>query len=317
MSKNMDCRIIQDLLPSYVDGLTSEYTNKVVEEHIKSCEPCNQMLQQMQEPEKYEDSTEKEVDYMKKVRNKMHMLSIISSISIIILVILACFMVFNRIVPKNYEDIFVNDEINYFMVSHPMSASQITLEMEDAEELIGMLEDGKYYYEGKEENVIYGDLLWVKAYGNYGQIYYFQITDKNKIYYDAKVYDIRDDKMIFEFLDSKIQEAQSWIDYEKTFYHFLDGEFIMKTEGDITQVARFELDMDTKTYSYLPFAYSSYWEQGTFSIDELTVTLRGDHTFVFQIQDENILSFNAEKSDEIKDISKDEPITTGTKFIKE
>ena len=31
MKNNIDCRIVQDLLPLYVDGLTNEYTTNVIE----------------------------------------------------------------------------------------------------------------------------------------------------------------------------------------------------------------------------------------------------------------------------------------------
>ena len=55
MNNKIDCRIIQDLLPSYIDGLTSEYTNQVIEEHVEECEPCKEMLQRMQEPEKKQE----------------------------------------------------------------------------------------------------------------------------------------------------------------------------------------------------------------------------------------------------------------------
>ena len=41
------CEIIQDLLPSYIDQLTSDKTNATVEEHIKECPACEQMLKKM------------------------------------------------------------------------------------------------------------------------------------------------------------------------------------------------------------------------------------------------------------------------------
>ena len=35
MKEKRECKIVQDLLPNYVDGLTNEETNKYIEEHIK------------------------------------------------------------------------------------------------------------------------------------------------------------------------------------------------------------------------------------------------------------------------------------------
>ncbi|MFQ7549709.1 MAG: zf-HC2 domain-containing protein [Blautia marasmi] len=33
----MKCEIIRDLLPSYVDGLTSRESDRAIEEHLKGC----------------------------------------------------------------------------------------------------------------------------------------------------------------------------------------------------------------------------------------------------------------------------------------
>lgn len=36
----MKCEIIRDLLPSYIDELTSDESNKEIEKHIKTCNCC-------------------------------------------------------------------------------------------------------------------------------------------------------------------------------------------------------------------------------------------------------------------------------------
>ena len=45
----MKCEIIRDLLPSYVDGLTSEESNREIAAHVAECAPCKEILEQMQE----------------------------------------------------------------------------------------------------------------------------------------------------------------------------------------------------------------------------------------------------------------------------
>ena len=45
----MKCEIIRDLLPSYIDGLTSDESNQVVEEHLYGCEECQELLDQMKQ----------------------------------------------------------------------------------------------------------------------------------------------------------------------------------------------------------------------------------------------------------------------------
>lgn len=60
----MKCDIIRDLLPSYVDGLTSETSNEVIEEHIKECQECSKYLESMKKEvvsERYVEKTKQEV----------------------------------------------------------------------------------------------------------------------------------------------------------------------------------------------------------------------------------------------------------------
>lgn len=44
----LDCEIVQDLLPNYVEELTSDYTRQAVEEHLKICNVCYDMCMRMQ-----------------------------------------------------------------------------------------------------------------------------------------------------------------------------------------------------------------------------------------------------------------------------
>ena len=46
----MHCDTIRDLLPLYADGLTSQTSNLLIEEHIQVCEECKAMLEQMCAP---------------------------------------------------------------------------------------------------------------------------------------------------------------------------------------------------------------------------------------------------------------------------
>lgn len=45
----MNCNIIKDLLPSYIDGICSEETVDAVEKHIEHCRGCKDTLQTMQQ----------------------------------------------------------------------------------------------------------------------------------------------------------------------------------------------------------------------------------------------------------------------------
>lgn len=47
MNKQLECEIIRDLLPGYVEGLTSEASNREVEKHLKNCAECMEYYRQM------------------------------------------------------------------------------------------------------------------------------------------------------------------------------------------------------------------------------------------------------------------------------
>ena len=67
--EKIKCDIIQDLIPSYVDKICSEATKICVEEHIKSCKECQQMVvlcrEHVPSGEKLE---QKELDGLKKIK---------------------------------------------------------------------------------------------------------------------------------------------------------------------------------------------------------------------------------------------------------
>lgn len=85
MKNDLTCEVVQDLLPSYVDGLTSDVSNQAVEQHMKTCESCRKLYSEMREPMNGEDVSEindgqkadskksSEIDYLKKIRKKNRM----------------------------------------------------------------------------------------------------------------------------------------------------------------------------------------------------------------------------------------------------
>ena len=42
--EKMNCDIIQDLIPSYIDGICSEASKNCVEEHIANCAECREIV---------------------------------------------------------------------------------------------------------------------------------------------------------------------------------------------------------------------------------------------------------------------------------
>ncbi len=47
MNQKIDCDIIKDLLPLYIDNMTSSNSNQCIEEHLKSCDACKKVYEEM------------------------------------------------------------------------------------------------------------------------------------------------------------------------------------------------------------------------------------------------------------------------------
>lgn len=46
----MDCNVVKDLIPLYIDGCCSEESAIIVKEHIEGCEACKKLLEDMDTP---------------------------------------------------------------------------------------------------------------------------------------------------------------------------------------------------------------------------------------------------------------------------
>lgn len=71
MKNDLTCGVVRDLLPSFVEGLTSDETNRAVEAHLAACPDCTARRDAMAAPENAEAAEQRrEVDYLKTVRRK-------------------------------------------------------------------------------------------------------------------------------------------------------------------------------------------------------------------------------------------------------
>ena len=75
----IDCGIVQDLIPSYVDGLCSESSKQCVEEHIKDCEECRAFLTECRTVElSGKTFEEQQLDGLRKVKRKLKLQNMFS-----------------------------------------------------------------------------------------------------------------------------------------------------------------------------------------------------------------------------------------------
>ena len=72
MKNDLTCGVVRDLLPSYVEGMTSDETNAAVEAHLAACPDCAARRDAMTSPAEPAEAAEqsREVDYLKTVKRK-------------------------------------------------------------------------------------------------------------------------------------------------------------------------------------------------------------------------------------------------------
>ncbi|MCI9413000.1 MAG: hypothetical protein HFJ31_00570 [Clostridia bacterium] len=93
MKEKRECKLVQDLLPNYIEKVISEETNQYMEEHLQSCAECNKVYTSMTKEIKSKAlDTDKSINYMKKVNQKLKIAKIaLESIAIMILLSMLAF----------------------------------------------------------------------------------------------------------------------------------------------------------------------------------------------------------------------------------
>ena len=85
MKEKIECKLVQDLLPNYIEKVTNEETNQYIEEHLQNCTDCEKIYTSMTGEIKAKTlDTDKTVDYMKKAK-----IALEGVVAIILLVMLA------------------------------------------------------------------------------------------------------------------------------------------------------------------------------------------------------------------------------------
>ncbi len=74
MKMTLPCSVVRDMLPLLADGLLSAESETLLREHLKSCDACRKMFEEMTEPEIMTETDKLELDYLKKVRGRRNRL---------------------------------------------------------------------------------------------------------------------------------------------------------------------------------------------------------------------------------------------------
>lgn len=148
--KEINCNVIRDILPLYVDGVVSDDTKKMVEEHLERCEECKKeselMKQEVYIPAEKEVSIIK--NFKKKFRNKKLIISGLSILftTLILFGIFSFIFHYDTVIPYTESLIRVETQGNDILVSHYYGVSYYSI---SATHPITLKIDGK------EKNVIF------------------------------------------------------------------------------------------------------------------------------------------------------------------
>ena len=128
----MKCNVIRDLIPNYIDGLSSEESNKVIEEHLAKCEECKEYYQQMKTGIKTECCGENEEinPFVKIKRNTLRKVCIAVFITVCVV------------------SVMWEQYISYYTSGKSMYAEEIEVQLEEDNGIVVL------GFEPKEEDVM-------------------------------------------------------------------------------------------------------------------------------------------------------------------
>lgn len=176
MRKEIECEIVQDLLLNYNDGVLNEKSKEFVEKHLNECKNCKNRLNDIRNDlEKVDESQEKEVDYLKKVKRKIskkNRFIIIGSILLAIIIIFNLFVFINYSQKASEMEVFLQDSVTeqdmdsiiQTIKSYDENAEIIYYSQQDnLEKMKEKFADKAYLLNGYEENSIFPASYKVKS----------------------------------------------------------------------------------------------------------------------------------------------------------
>lgn len=114
-AQRIPCKLIIDLLPSYIDRVTSEETNAIIAEHLQTCLECQTVFEAMLQPDVEKAIAQKapadvaKVRYMKKIKNRQRITILVIVAILLILAIVANYFISVRVYPFPVDNMRVSN----------------------------------------------------------------------------------------------------------------------------------------------------------------------------------------------------------------
>lgn len=104
--EKMNCKVIGDLLPLYLDGVCSDETTEMVEEHLNGCEECKKNLEYMKSDMSI--SEERDAEVIKKVKRRIRIEKLVVTLIGIFIAVSLLFVGGMRLLTTQ---VIMNDEL--------------------------------------------------------------------------------------------------------------------------------------------------------------------------------------------------------------
>lgn len=171
MNDKKNCKIVQDLFPSYIDNLTDIETNNFIKQHLEECDECKKLLEDMKESlsENTEKANKRDIKYMKKFNKKLSILLIIIYIIGIIIVASAIrkIVIVKKLskAAESYMDVKNYHKIFYDYNSDGFSKFEVYTDGDNIKNVSLILgEDGTYFKETRYLKKLNSGLYSVNIY---------------------------------------------------------------------------------------------------------------------------------------------------------
>lgn len=126
MKNHKDCKIVKDLLPTYVDKLTSDETNIFIENHLKECDNCRESFENMSSNNEHNENNsinKRKVKIFKKINHKIR---ILQAIIILIVLIFLIIVIRKYLILNHVETMAENTDFSNYYLKIVESTDRVT-----------------------------------------------------------------------------------------------------------------------------------------------------------------------------------------------
>ena len=125
MKNQKECNLIKDLLPNYLENLTNTDTNEFIENHIKNCNECSNLLKNYKSTSKV-NNDKIFINYAKKFNFKFNILKCIILIILLVFIgiVINKVIIINSLISKSRD---YEKSINYYAKYYQYTDNEITI----------------------------------------------------------------------------------------------------------------------------------------------------------------------------------------------